>query len=85
MDLKYGINNSFTLDATLIPDFGQVTFDDRELNLTPFEQEFDENRQFFMEGAIFLKKQMELDTDLGNSFTAVGLDKKFHLMRMIIY
>ena len=30
MDLKYGINNSFTLDATLIPDFGQVTFDDRE-------------------------------------------------------
>ena len=51
MDLKYGINNSFTLDATLIPDFGQVTFDDRELNLTPFEQEFDENRQFFTEGS----------------------------------
>ena len=29
MDLKYGINNSFTLDMTLIPDFGQVSFDDR--------------------------------------------------------
>src|SRR6478609_561918 len=24
MDLKYGINQAFTLDATLIPDFGQV-------------------------------------------------------------
>ena len=47
MDLKYGISNSFTLDATLIPDFGQVTFDDKELNLTPFEQQFDENRAFF--------------------------------------
>ena len=68
MDLKYGINNSFTLDATLIPDFGQVTFDDRELNLTPFEQEFDENRQFFTEGATLFEKQMELDTDLGKFF-----------------
>jgi len=56
MDLKYGINNSFTLDATLIPDFGQVTFDDEELNLSPFEQEFDENRAFFTEGASLFKK-----------------------------
>ena len=56
MDLKYGINNSFTLDATLIPDFGQVTFDDKELNLSPFEQQFDENRAFFTEGASLFKK-----------------------------
>ncbi|OYW15968.1 MAG: hypothetical protein B7Z54_09915, partial [Sphingobacteriales bacterium 12-47-4] len=27
MDLKYGINQAFTLDATLIPDFGQVQSD----------------------------------------------------------
>ena len=27
MDVKYGINESFTLDATLIPDFGQVVSD----------------------------------------------------------
>jgi len=47
MDLKYGINNSFTLDATLIPDFGQIAFDEEELNLSPFEQRFDENRAFF--------------------------------------
>ena len=56
MDVKYGISNSFTLDATLIPDFGQVTFDDKELNLSPFEQKFDENRAFFTEGASLFKK-----------------------------
>ncbi len=50
VDLKYGINASFTLDATLIPDFGQVAFDNQFLNLSPFENRFQENRQFFNEG-----------------------------------
>ena len=27
MDIKYGINQAFTLDMTLIPDFGQVQTD----------------------------------------------------------
>ncbi|MBK7468217.1 MAG: hypothetical protein IPJ43_16220 [Saprospiraceae bacterium] len=27
LDIKYGINESFTLDATLIPDFSQVQSD----------------------------------------------------------
>ena len=35
MDLKWGINESFTLDATLIPDFGQVISDNKINNLTP--------------------------------------------------
>ena len=56
LDLKYGLNNSFTLDLTLIPDFGQVSFDDRELNLSPFEQQFTEKRAFFTEGADLFKK-----------------------------
>lgn len=50
MDIKYGLSDSFTLDATLIPDFGQVAFDEVELNLGPFEQTFSEQRQFFTEG-----------------------------------
>ncbi len=50
MDLKYGINDAFTLDMTLIPDFGQVEFDEQVLNLSPFEVRFDERRQFFTEG-----------------------------------
>lgn len=50
LDLKYGINEGFTLDMTLIPDFGQVAFDVQVLNLSPFENRFQENRQFFTEG-----------------------------------
>jgi hypothetical protein len=50
MDVKYGINQNFTLDMTLIPDFGQVQSDARVLNLSPFEVKYDENRQFFTEG-----------------------------------
>ncbi|WP_298880654.1 DUF5916 domain-containing protein [uncultured Polaribacter sp.] len=50
MDIKYGLSENFTLDATLIPDFSQVGFDDVVLNLGPFEQRFTEQRQFFTEG-----------------------------------
>ncbi len=50
MDVKYGVNESFTLDATLIPDFGQVQSDNVVLNISPFETKFDEKRPFFTEG-----------------------------------
>jgi len=50
LDLKYGLNESFTLDMMLIPDFGQVQSDDRQLNLTPYELYYNEKRQFFTEG-----------------------------------
>ena len=50
LDLKYGLNDAFTLDMTLIPDFGQTTSDKQVLNLGPFEVRFDENRPFFLEG-----------------------------------
>jgi hypothetical protein len=56
MDVKYGINQSFTLDMTLVPDFGQVQSDRQVLNLTPFEVRFDENRQFFTEGTELFSK-----------------------------
>ena len=56
LDLKYGINDAFTLDLTLIPDFGQVAFDNVSLNLGPFEQTFDENREFFIEGTELFNK-----------------------------
>ncbi len=50
MDVKYGINESFTLDMMLIPDFGQVQSDDKQINLTPYELYYNEKRQFFNEG-----------------------------------
>ena len=56
LDLKWGINESFTLDATLIPDFGQVRSDDQVLNLSPYEVKFNENRPFFMEGTELFSK-----------------------------
>ena len=56
MDLKYGINESYTLDMTLIPDFGQVGFDNQILNLSPYEIQYDEKRAFFNEGTELLEK-----------------------------
>ncbi len=56
MDIKYGINDAFTLDMTLVPDFGQVQFDNKILNLSPFEVRFDENRPFFTEGVELFNK-----------------------------
>lgn len=56
MDLKWGVNESFTLDATLVPDFGQVISDNVILNLSPFEVRFQENRPFFTEGTELFNK-----------------------------
>lgn len=56
MDVKWGVNESFTLDATLIPDFGQVLSDDVVNNLTPYETKFVENRPFFTEGTELFNK-----------------------------
>ncbi len=50
LDLKYGINDAFTLDMTVIPDFGQTRSDNQILNLGPFEVRYNENRPFFIEG-----------------------------------
>ena len=56
MDIKYGINDAFTLDAILVPDFGQTKFDNVELNLSAFEQVFSEQRPFFTEGTDLFSK-----------------------------
>jgi len=49
-DLKLGLNESFTLDMTLLPDFSQVRSDNIVKNLGAFEVVFDEQRPFFQEG-----------------------------------
>ena len=56
LDVKYGITDGFTLDMTLIPDFGQVQSDDRVLNLSPFETYYSERRPFFTEGTELFNK-----------------------------
>lgn len=68
MDVKFGINQAFTFDATLIPDFGQVQSDNQVLNLTPFEVKFNENRSFFTEGTeLFSKGNMFYSRRIGGT------------------
>ena len=71
MDVKYGISDAFTLDMTLIPDFGQVQSDNRVLNLTPFEIKYQENRPFFTEGTELFSK--------GNLFYSRRVGKQYPL------
>jgi len=66
MDIKYGINDAFTLDAILVPDFGQTKFDNAILNLEPFEQFLNENRPFFTEATdLFTKGGMFYSRRIG--------------------
>jgi hypothetical protein len=71
MDLKYGISESFTLDMMLIPDFGQIQSDDKQLNLSPYELYYSEKRQFFTEGTELFQR--------GNIFYSrrIGASPKF--------
>lgn len=66
MDVKYGLSENFTLDATLIPDFSQAGFDNVTLNLGPFEQQYSEQRQFFTEGTdLFTKGRLFYSRRIG--------------------
>lgn len=65
-DVKYGLGSNLTLDATINPDFGQVEADPSVLNLSAFEQFFEERRPFFLEGAgIFQFRNACSDIDTG--------------------
>ncbi len=73
MDVKYGISEGFTLDATLIPDFGQTDFDNVSLNLGPFEQYYSEKRSFFTEGTeLFNMSNLFYSRRIGNEPTLYG-------------
>jgi len=68
MDVKYGLNESFTLDMTLIPDFAQVQSDNVYLNLSPFQVKFDDYRPFFTEGTeLFNKAGLFYSRRIGNT------------------
>ncbi len=70
MDLKYGINDAFTLDLVLIPDFGQARFDETVLNLSAFEVQYNEQRPFFTEGTeLFTKGDLFYSRRVGGAPT----------------
>ncbi|MGQ0643199.1 MAG: DUF5916 domain-containing protein [Gemmatimonadaceae bacterium] len=58
-DIKYGLTSNLTLDATVNPDFGQVEADPSVLNLSAFEQFFEERRPFFLEGSGIFRYDMQ--------------------------
>ncbi len=50
-DAKIGVTPSLNLDLTVNPDFSQVEVDRQIINLTRFEFQFPERRQFFLENS----------------------------------
>ncbi len=67
-DLKYGLNESFTIDMTLLPDFSQVQSDNKIRNLTYREINYDENRPFFKEGTdLFSKNALFYSRRIGST------------------
>lgn len=50
-DAKVGVTPSLNLDLTYNPDFSQVEVDQQVINLTRFEFQFPELRQFFLENS----------------------------------
>ncbi len=51
MDAKIGVTPSLNLDLTVNPDFSQVEVDRQVINMTRFEFQFPERRQFFLENS----------------------------------
>ena len=84
MDVKYGINESFTLDMTLIPDFAQVQSDNIVLNLTPFDIKYNDFRPFFTEGTeLFNKANLFYSRRIGAQ--PVGATKILNLVQDSIH
>jgi hypothetical protein len=65
-DIKYGLTSNLTVDGTINPDFGQVEADPAVLNLSAFEQFFEERRPFFLEGTGIFRFDMSCSDDRCN-------------------
>ena len=51
LDMKYPLTSNLTLDVTVKTDFAQVESDKEQINLTRFNLQYPEKRDFFLEGA----------------------------------
>jgi hypothetical protein len=54
VDGKAALSSNFTLDYSILPDFGQVEADPSVLELSTYEVFYDEKRPFFLEGNAIL-------------------------------
>ncbi|MEO8086269.1 MAG: DUF5916 domain-containing protein [Bacteroidota bacterium] len=64
VDAKYGLSKNFTLDFTLNTDFAQAEVDSRIINLSKYEVNLPEKRNFFLES----KNYLGYSTTSGNEF-----------------
>ncbi len=62
LDAKLGLTSNITLDASLLPDFGQVEADPSVMNLTAFETFLTEKRPLFLEGKDIFDYQFNDDS-----------------------
>ncbi|MBE0655717.1 MAG: carbohydrate binding family 9 domain-containing protein, partial [Bacteroidales bacterium] len=74
LDVKYGITNNLTLDATINTDFAQVEADDQQINLTRFSLFFPEKRSFFQERSSIFNFGFEGQSSIFYS-RQIGLNK----------
>ncbi len=59
LDFKYGILPNVVLDMTASPDFSEVESDPFIYQRTPYENYFEENRPFFIEGSQYFRLSTE--------------------------
>ncbi len=64
LDAKYGLSKNFTLDFTLNTDFAQAEVDNRIINLSKYEVNLPEKRNFFLES----KNYLGFSSTSGNEF-----------------
>jgi hypothetical protein len=84
-DAKIAITPSMNLDLTFNPDFSQVDVDQQVVNLTRFEYQFPERRQFFLENSdlvsnagfpptrLFFSRRIGLTTDTAGLITRIPI------------
>jgi hypothetical protein len=85
LDLKYGLNQSFTLDLTLLPDFTQVQSDNKVKNLSAFETVYSEQRSFFTEAVdLFSRNGLFYSRRIGRTprffYQVAGMEDSTHYL-----
>lgn len=85
LDAKVAVTPSLNLDLTINPDFSQVEVDQQVINLTRFEFQFPERRQFFLENSdlfdqagfpgarLFFSRRIGLATDTSGNLKRVPI------------
>lgn len=82
LDVKYGINNNWTLDLSVNTDFAQVEVDDQQVNLTRFSLFFPEKRLFFQERSGVFNFNLDRTDQLFYS-RRIGLDEDNNQQRIL--